>query len=32
LNLSFLWACKPVSAFLGDNLSPVRICAQRVME
>ena len=27
-SLSLLWACKPVSILLGDQLSSSRVCAQ----
>jgi hypothetical protein len=31
-NLFLLWICKPVSALLGDQLSPGRTCVQRALE
>ena len=31
-SLSLLWVCKPVSALLGDQLSPHRTCVQRALD
>jgi hypothetical protein len=31
-SLSLLWVCKPVSALLGDHLSPGGTCVQRALD